>query len=375
MRNSLPVGCLLCALASLVMLFTAGCGSDDESATGSSLVLFSTEGEHLNAYDLTQGLRKQAVVTGGEDEHAGGLSLNGQVCFDPKRSRRFVVSDDAGQPAIPPGWSVLQLHGGRVGQLSVSALGRLTPTYQQDRDPVGCAFLSDGRLLTSDIGDNAAGPATGQLTLWFNPLAPERARFCKLDTTIGTAGGIYVDAAERIYIASARVEPGIYRYEGPFPSSDDANGGCGQRDAGGAPLADQVRRQRFIAMDAHARTPTGIAAAPNGGFYVASVFNGTIVEYSSQGLFVREILRPPPGDKPAPYMTGSPFSIAVGPDGSIYYADLGLVVDGLNIGPGHGAGTVRRIRFVSGQPQPPETIDKGLNFPDGVGFLRMSDGG
>jgi hypothetical protein len=54
----------------------------------------------------------------------------------------------------------------------------------------------------------------------------------------------------------------------------------------------------------------------------------------------------------------------------LYYADLGLVNNNGNIGPGRNTGTVRRIRFVNGQPQPPETIDSMLRFPDGVGVLE-----
>ncbi|MCH7646657.1 MAG: hypothetical protein IH788_05595 [Nitrospinae bacterium] len=38
-------------------------------------------------------------------------------------------------------------------------------------------------------------------------------------------------------------------------------------------------------------------------------------------------------------------------------------------GPGSGIGTVRVIRFVDGEPQPPETIDEGLRFPDAIGVL------
>ena len=30
-------------------------------------------------------------------------------------------------------------------------------------------------------------------------------------------------------------------------------------------------------------------------------------------------------------------------------------------------GSVRRIRFVDGAPQPPETMADGLAFPDGIG--------
>jgi hypothetical protein len=70
-------------------------------------------------------------------------------------------------------------------------------------------------------------------------------------------------------------------------------------------------------------------------------------------------------------MTGTPLGIGIDASGSLYYADIGIVVHGLNIGPGSHTGTVRRIRFVNGEPQAPETMDTGLNFPDGIGVLEQ----
>jgi hypothetical protein len=65
---------------------------------------------------------------------------------------------------------------------------------------------------------------------------------------------------------------------------------------------------------------------------------------------------------------GTPLGIGVGPEGSIYYADIGIVNDPEEgLGPGDGTGKVRRIAFVDGEPQPPEIMDEGLAFPDGIG--------
>ncbi len=372
----------------LFIALTAGCG-DDDSGTATpartptvtatptprahSIVLFGTEGERLNAYDVLDGFRKQAVVSGGEDEHAGGISLNGQVCFAPDGSRRFAAGDDAGQrEGVPTGWSVFQLNGSRVGEFTVTKIGRLSPTYQAQPDNFGCAFLRDGRLLTTDIGNNRSGAGTGQLIVWFPPLDQPNPRYCKLDITIGTAGGIYVDGADNIYVASARANPGVYRYRPPFPTAADAAGGCGRHDGTGAALADAVTKEIFIHPDAAARTPNAIVASNHGTFFVTSVFNGAIGEYGSDGTFIRRILSPPAGEVlgPTPYSTGTPFGIAIDSAGSVYYADLGLVSSGGDIGPGRMTGTFRRIRFADGAPLPPETIDRGLSFPDGVGVLE-----
>jgi hypothetical protein len=105
-----------------------------------------------------------------------------------------------------------------------------------------------------------------------------------------------------------------------------------------------------------------------GTYYVSSVFDGRIAEYDENGGFIRLVLEAPPGLPP--YDTGTPYGIGVDPDGTLYYADLGVVV-GPPPGPGDHNGTVRRIRFVDGEPQPPEVMDEGLEFPDGIGVLTI----
>jgi hypothetical protein len=80
------------------------------------------------------------------------------------------------------------------------------------------------------------------------------------------------------------------------------------------------------------------------------------------------VLQPPAGETlgEKPYSTGTPFGLGVGPDGTLYYADIGIVVSPDSVGPGP-EGTVKRIRFVDDEPQPPETMGTGLAFPDGIG--------
>src|SRR5581483_7765983 len=145
--------------------------------------------------------------------------------------------------------------------------------------------------------------------------------------------------------------------------------GCGGRDVTGAPLADRVAREHFIRTDVRLQTPTGIVGTPSGGFYVASILNGVIAEYDAG---VRFVLEPPAGEVlgAQPFSTGTPFGIAIDSSGTLYYADLGIVVRNGNIGPGSDTGSVRRIRFENGEPLPPETIDAGLGFPDGFAVLE-----
>jgi hypothetical protein len=181
-----------------------------------------------------------------------------------------------------------------------------------------------------------------------------------------------------VYLATARApDHGIVRYEGPFPTSADASGGCGRRDATGAPLADAVHRSVFIPADEHVGTPNAVVAAPGGGFYVSSAFTGVLAEYDDSGRFVRALVAPPAGEElgAEPYSTGAPFGMGVDPaTGTLYWADLAIGIAD-SIGPIDGAGTVRRITFGDdGEPRPAETLDEGLDFPDGIGIYVPTGG-
>lgn len=336
------------------------------------MIIFNGENNRLNAYAASDGFTKQTVV----QNHAtdpNGRDINGQICFLPDGSRRFIAGEDTGQPNPPQGWGFFQLSGDTVGNLSARQIGKLTPTYQSSLDNAenyGCGFLSDGRLLTTDVGDQASGPPNGQLIIWFPPFDAPSPRYCKIDITIGTAGGIAVDPQDRVYVASNRVAPGIYRYTPPFPTSDDAPGGCGQHDTSGAPLADVLNKETFIATDTNIRTPSAVVRSRHDTFYVSSVLNGVIAEYNADGHFIRRILQHPAGDSRLPFSTGTPLGLGIDSSGTIYYADIGLTGGGAGIGPGPHLGSVRRIRFVDGEPLAPETMDTGLDFPDGIGVLE-----
>jgi hypothetical protein len=137
-------------------------------------------------------------------------------------------------------------------------------------------------------------------------------------------------------------------------------------------LADSVTREQVLAPGENdVLSPAGIAPSPDGGYYLSSVITGVINEYDADWEFVRTILAPPAGDvigADTSLSTGTPLGIGVTPDGTVYYADIGIVNDPDDgFGPGDGTGKVRRIRFVDGEPQPPETLAEGLAFPDGIG--------
>ncbi len=377
---------LVAAVAAIAAL--AACSGDDSGDDGGeaaatttaeapATIVLSTEGNNLNAYEPDPPFRKQTVIRTAADD-PDGLDINGQVCMLPDGSGRFVAGEDTGQPERTPGWGIFELEGATVGELEAREVGRLVPTYQTDGpENYGCGVLSDGRIVTSDIGNQATGPPTGQLIVWFPPFDTDEVSFCKIDVTLPTPGGIHV-VDDVVYLALARPPGnGIVRYDGRFPTSADAAGGCGRVDGTGAPLADEVHKESFIPADEHVATPNAVVGAPDGGVYVSSAFTGVLAEYDDSGRFVRALVTPPAGEQlgVVPYSTGAPFGMGVDPaTGSLYWADLAIGITD-DIGPIDGAGTVRRIAFdASGNPGPVETMDEGLDFPDGIGIYAPADG-
>jgi hypothetical protein len=355
----------------------AGASTSVPPAT-SAPVVFNGQGNDLDAYLSVPPFTKQVVIHHHDDSHPDGLDINGQICFDPSSPRRFIAGEDTLQETTGhPGWGIFDLDGDAIGSFSARELGKLVPTYQPSNDNpenYGCGWLSDGRVLTTDIGNQANGQGDGQLTIWFPPLNSRAVQYCKLDVHLTTAQGMLV-VGDMLYLAQARPPTaGVYKYDTrTFPTSDQPSGGCDSKDATGAPLATHVTSTMFIKpSDANSIvTPNGIAQAPDGTLFVSSVFNGVIAQFKRDGTFMRVVLKPPAGESlgAKPFSTGTPLGVGVAPDGSVFYADIGIVISDGNVGPGQATGHVRRIAFdTSGKPSAPDDMDKGLAFPDGIGI-------
>jgi len=391
------------AVAAAAALLLASCSSDADGSVGdgsptttetagvppaeSPAAVFSGQGNDLVAYATEPPFDAQRVITNATDDPEGGRDINAQICFwdDPERGRMFIAGEDTGQPDPPAGWGIFELDGDAVGDFEATQVGKLTPTYQDgadDPENYGCGVLSDGTIVTSDVGDQALGPGTGQLILWFPPFDRYEVPYCKLDVGIGTAQSIWVGPDDAIWLASSRSAAddrpgGVYRYRGELPTGPTPAEGCDATDATGAPLTTGVDRELVIptSSDEGLLFPSGLAPSPDGGLYVSSVASGVISEYRLDGTFVRTVLEPDDGDvlDADGFATGTPLGIGVGPDGTLYYADIGVVVgdDGgtPSIGPGDRTGSVRRITFDGDEPQAPETMGDGLAFPDGIGVF------
>jgi hypothetical protein len=341
--------------------------------------VFNGQGNDLAAYAAEPPFTKQIVIPHYDEEtQQDGLDINAEICFDPENPGRFVAGEDTLQSSTgDPGWGIFELAGSEIGKLSARQIGKLVPTYQESNDNpenYGCGFLPDGRIVTTDIGNQAEGDGDGQLIVWFGPFDSRDVKYCKIDVRLATGGGILV-TGDAVLLTQARPpRTGVWRYPiADIPTDDTVEGGCAGRDATGAPLATKVRPTKLIEPgDGNSlATPNDIAQGPDGKLYVSSVFNGVIAEFTAEGEFVRSVLTPPDGETlgAKPFSTGTPLGVGVGPDGSVYYADIGIVVSERGIGPGRGTGKVRRITFdADGTPRKPEVMDDGLAFPDGIGI-------
>ena len=433
------------AVCVAIVSYALGVGGSAFAAT----FLFSGEANRLNVYDITspQGTPpKRTLIPSEADQEAGNLprgeDINAQICFFKKAGKTFFIAgEDTNQnPADPQGWGVFQLTGHKLDKLDWKQHAKLVPTYQASDDNAenyGCGLLSDGRLVLSDVGNQQPGRrGDGQLHVWFAGFeAPDPAqtfiadtgngdpdfigasspsRYCKIDVAIATAGGIFVDEHDRVYVTQTRPQeiadnplagagvplpipalvsdplqwlPGVYRYSNLPTSAAQCTAGtdgvlrarlCGPCHGSHCP-PDCVKKELVVLPNPITLTPSAVAGSRHGTMYVSSVLNGTIAEYTLDGVPLQLILGPglplgPLGLGGFTLQSPTPYGIAVAPDGSaVYFADLGVVLgQGGLAGPGDMTGRLGRVPLLGGIfPKPARIIDAPLDFPDGVGVVVL----
>ena len=236
MRRVLILIAVMCA--ALAMLVPAATAQSDDLRSGGTkanarVIVFNGQGNDLDAYSAVEPFKHQTVITT-RAKDPKGLDLNAQICFFPD-GKRFIAGEDTSQPDPIQGWGIFELSGTKVGKLDATEIGKLQPTYQGSTDNAenyGCGILSDGRVVTSDIGNQATGDGDGQLIVWFPPFtkgftttpkgASGKVPYCKIDVGIGTAGGIAVDDDDNVYVASARgATTGSAEVHGAVPDVGD----------------------------------------------------------------------------------------------------------------------------------------------------------
>jgi len=221
-----------------------------------------------------------------------------------------------------------------------------------------------------------------------------------IDRTIGTAGGIAVHG-DWAYVASNRPDAddgqtetgGIYRYSvHDLEALRENPQACANNRDTDLVAAGIVDRQLWLPSDAFVLTPS--AAVPSGRqfglggtlydtWYVSSVFTGVIAEYVDTGevrIHLRNIVEPPGGapigiaDEIPLNDGGTPYGIAVTPDGNLWYADLGIGMTDEGPGPLPGRGSFQRVAIDSAGTVIQRTVvQDDMEYPDGVGVLVLDD--
>jgi len=301
--------------------------------------LYSTQNEELDVYDLSTGNMTVLIpITGW---------VNGPTCVVPDGSSSILMAEDKNEEkGVHSGWGIFSSDGKFERKIPEPASPKNEP---ESLDPMGCAFDSQQRLFVTDVGEESFTGASGKLILFF---PPDYTTYCILSDALHTAGSVAVEDSGNVIVAETSGGD-VLRFSQPFPKDSD---GC-----------DTPADTSIFVKDPNVVTPAGIARAPNGNWYISSVFAPKAInEYDKDGAFVRTIVS---GDA-----IGNPEGIAVDSNGTIYYADLGLVQDKDHPlpHPGKDKGTVRKITFdAAGKPEAPVIMGKGLNFPDGVSVIKV----
>jgi hypothetical protein len=335
--------CILVLVALVALAAIAGACSNKKK---SELVekLFSGQNNELDVYDLQTNEKTVLIQNASNDGH----DVNGQACAVPDGSSQFIMGEDTNQKdGARQGWAFFNPDGTFVKKI----LEPVNDGEAKQIEPFGCVFDSAKRLFVGDVGDENFDAKNGKLIVYF---PPDYETSCVLDLEIRVAGTFYIDSSDNLYVPQA-VPPGnVLKYAPPFPTVAE--------ECTTVPLNKSVFLQ-----DETVQTPFSIVKAPNGNWYLSSVYvPKAIREYDATGTFVRTIAE---GED-----IGNPAGLAVASDGTIYYADLGLEVPPGELipGPKAGKGTVRKITFdADGNPQASETIASGYDYPDAVSILKV----
>lgn len=292
-------------------------------------VMLVTEDGRLHAYDpatlafegegeaATITVARQTLVEADDDR---GLRPLGEACADPARPNHVVV----GSGGDAPEWAYLQILGDAVGALTVDVVATMTASGG-DPSPYGCAFLPDGRLVTSIAGDRdpASGTPSGELILWWPPFDGGDVESCRLLSQIGQAGGIGLDADGGLLVTAAKPDRrgnpgGVFRITGELPASPTD---CEAVD--GVPTAAGIGLSLFL-TDAESSTPWDLSPTATGGWFVSNPYTGTITEYDADGLIVRRAVGNG-SSLPGGFIEQfTPYGHALAPNGDLWIAMYGL---------------------------------------------------
>jgi hypothetical protein len=289
-----------------------------------------------------------------------------EACLDPKPPQaRCSVTN----PASPffvgkdiDGWAVFD-PSGRWTRKHIQVQGEPAVDQNNDpqgaKDPQGCAFLPDGRLLATDVGSEITGVNDGALMVFF-PNGPNGGyeSYCFLDKSLADPGMLALDDAGNIYVPEPQALR-VTKFSPPYPSSP---ADCANPER---LVTTPPKKSTWLTSGAGGLTvPVSITRVRGSDhFYVAGVLAPAIInEYDANGAFVRNIV---PADVPK-----NPLGMDTGRDGTLYYAELNL--DPITSNPR--CGSVSMVQFdAAGNPLPPVTLGMNLQFPDGITVIDSSE--
>ena len=302
------------------------------------------------------------------------------------------VSSPARTPTRAPthataGWGLFELTGssGRRVRLRAARQAVARPTRRRGRRRELRLRLPQRRPPADHRRrQSGGGPANGQLIIWFPPFEngfpPETKPIPVLQARHRHRHG----PADRDRCAGSRLRerrPTRRRRRHLPLHAARSRPRTRPRAAATAPTRPARRWQPAISKELFIPAGMSEPAHPVRGGHQAGrrILRGQRPERRHRRIrcrrvtYVRKVLDPPVLGLPIP--TGHPLGIGLASDGTIYYADIGLVGGSVRHLPGqrhrNGAPYPLRRRPAASRPRP-WTAD--LNFPDGIGILEPAPG-
>lgn len=390
--RGMPLPRRLVVVPILLVTAFALVGGPARSADGPKEYLINAQGNQLDLYDISQPIPALGVTTPipshshdpnaapGTDPIGHGNDVNGQSCTIVQHdgSVRVLMGEDSDQGDLPlgvaQGWGLFETTGGVDGPWTLR--DKIVAPYRLDDndhlpDNTGCTVSADGeRLFLVDLGVGAFDvPGVGSLFLVYRDELGDfssSSEICVLANDLTTAGYIAEHPDESILVPESGRSSGgaVSRFAPPFPAKGDEAGCTAYRDAHGVDERPNFIQPLFpLPFNPLAYVPISIVER-RGHFLVGNVVPGLIVEVDDEGVMVRPIVL-----LQGPGVAG----MAVSSDGTLYFANLGLIPCPTILCPGPGTGTVWKVPFapILDLPLLPIPLNAGLQYPEGMGIVRL----